>query len=327
MDILQTFYDYFANNSIADHNFSVFKYTEMLFIGKDSNGYPVVVCKSNKPNRAPLRQKTKKLSVECNVHVRYVCDGKEYNEVAHIIRCFSTTKKERDIFLELCSFFEEASLQDDQEESILEIVSILSSLFADTVELSDIELQGLYAELYTMWFYRAAINMAALWQSRQRMTFDFSVSDNIKIEVKSTIKNERKHHFRHEQLMEDPYIVYVISYMMRHDDEGLSLLELINLVKPMLKHDPRKLLAIDRVVKNTSEDRLKNFKFNEDFLQKRKKIFRAADIPKFTENTPDGVSNTEYDCNLENINDLPEDIFETEINEILKGGVDYDCIR
>lgn len=318
MDILQTFYEYFSDRLTADHNFSVFKYTELLFIGEDDNGYPVVVCKSNRPNRSPLRQKTKKLSVECNIHVHYICDNNEYNEVAHIIRCFCSSKKERDIFLELCLFFEEASLQDDQEEAILEIVSILSSLFADTVEPSDIELQGLYAELYTMWFYRTAINLAKLWQSRQRMTFDFSVTDTIKIEVKSTLKNERKHHFRHEQLMEDPYTVYVISYMMRHDDEGLSLFKLINLVKPMLKQDPRKLLAVDRIIKNTSEDRLKEFKFNEEFLSKRKKIFRAEDIPKFTEKAPDGVTNTEYDCNLENIDELSEDIFETEINEILK---------
>lgn len=318
MDILQTFCDYFSNEVLSGHNFSVFKYTDLLFIGMDNNGYPVVVCKSNRPNRSSLRQKTKKLSVECNVRVHYMCEGIVYDEVAHIVRCFCATKKERDIFLELCSFFEEASLQEDQEEAILEIVSILSSMFADTVEPSDIELQGLYAELYTMWFYRAAIDLAKLWQSRQRMTFDFSVTDSIKIEVKSTIKNERKHHFRHEQLMEDPYTVYVISYMMRHDDEGLSLFDLICLVKPLLKYDPRKMLAIDRIIKNTSEDRLKEFKFNEDFLCNRKKVFRAADIPKFTESTPDGVTNTEYDCNLENVNELPEDIFKQEISEILK---------
>ena len=220
----------------------------------------------------------------------------------------------------MCPLFEEASMVDNQEESLLEVVAILTSFFANSIEPSDVELQGLFAELYTMWSYRLVANLGKYWQSRQRMTFDFSLTDNIKIEVKSTVKNERKHHFRHEQLMEDPYIVYIISYLMRRDDEGLSLYDLINMVKPLLSKEPRKMMAIERFEKNTSEERLREFRFNEGFLQQRKKIYRAADVPKFKEITPEGVSNTEYDCNLDNAPDLDESTFETEILSVIEKG-------
>jgi len=246
-------------------------------------------------------------------------DGVEEKTVAHIIRCYCNTTKERDIFLELCSLFEDASVSDNQEDALLEIVTILTSFFADSSEPSEIELQGLYAELYTIWFYRTIVNLGKYWQSRQRMTFDFSLTDEIKIEVKSTTKNERKHHFRHEQLMEDPYKVFIISYLMRHDDEGLSLFDLITMVKPYLSHDPRKVMALDRFVKNTSEDRLKEFRFNEGYLVQRKRVYRAADVPKFQEATPDGVSNTEYDCNLDTATTIADDKFESEILRITEG--------
>ena len=249
--------------------------------------------------------------------VQFEVDDVEEKTIAHIIRCYCATPKERDIFLELCPLFETASLSDNQEDALLEIVTILTSFFADSIEPSDNELQGLYAELYTIWTYRNLVNLGIYWQSRQKMTFDFSLTDDIKIEIKSTIKNERKHHFRHEQLMEDPYKVYVVSYLMRQDDEGLSLYDLINMIKPYISHDPRKMLAINRFIKNTSEDRLKEFRFNEAFLEQRKRVYRASDIPKFKESTPDGVSNTEYDCNLDVAKSIDDSIFESEIKSII----------
>lgn len=318
MDILKKFYEFFSDQINEEHSFRLFKYTDLLYVGIDREGTPTVLCKSTRPARNSIRQKTRKLSIECNVRVQFELDGVQDKTIAHIIRCYCNSAKERDIFLELCPLFEEASVADNQEESLLEAVTILSSFFANNIEPSDIELQGLYAELYTMWSYRLVVNLGKYWQSQQRMTFDFSLTDNIKIEVKSTVKNERKHHFRHEQLMEDPYVVYIISYLMRRDDEGLSLYDLINMVKPLLSKEPRKMMAVERFVKNTSEERLREFRFNEGFLQQRKKVYRTVDVPKFKETTPEGVSNTEYDCNLDNAPDLDESIFETEILSVIE---------
>ena len=59
------------------------------------------------------------------------------------------------------------------------------------------------------------------------MKFDFSISEKVKLEVKATVKNIRTHHFRHEQLMTEVYDIFVLSYLLRYDDEGLSLFELL----------------------------------------------------------------------------------------------------
>lgn len=159
--------------------------------------------------------------------------------------------------------------------------------------------------------------MSKYWQSKDRMKFDFSLTTTDKIEVKSTLKNERRHHFRHEQLLSDSFNIYVVSYMFREDDEGLSLYELIGKTKPLLQHDPRKVLIINKYVKNTSEERLKEVRFNEHLLLYYRKIYMAQDIPRFKENTPSGVSNAEYDCVLDNVRDISEGQFLQEVESII----------
>jgi hypothetical protein len=97
--------------------------------------------------------------------------------------------------------------------------------------------------------------------------------------------------------------------MLRYDDEGLPLYDLIIKSKEYLANDPRKLLKINQVLKNVSEDRLKNLRFNQDFTETNMYFYRAIDIPKFNENTPNGVANAEYDCSLDNISSLEETVF------------------
>jgi hypothetical protein len=299
------------------HDFTLVKYTDNLFIGRDSDGYASVVILSNRPNKTPLRQKTKLLSVECNVAVIYNLDGKTYKDVVHIIRCLADSEKEIDIFIELAPLFSEASIDANQEDAILETVAILTSFFADNSEPSYTELQGLFAELYTIWSFSEIIDLAKYWQSKDRMKFDFSLSGTDKIEVKSTMKNERRHHFRHEQLLSDAFCIYVVSYMFREDDAGLSLYELIDKTKPLLQVDPRKVLIVDMYIKNTSEDRLRKMRFNEYLIKYNRKVFKAENIPRFEEHTPNGVSNAEYDCVLDNAKDMPEEAFIEELNKII----------
>lgn len=309
MNIVEEYHAKFSNQQNNGHDFDLIQIKETFMVGIDAQKNPVVVCASNNPNRAVLMQKTRMLSVECNVKVTYNLDGRIENGVVHIIRCFALSQREQDIFLELSPLFMEACEHEDQEDAILEVVATLTTFFSNKIEPSDTELQGFYGELYTMKYFAPSIPLARFWQSKDRMKFDFSISDRLKIEVKSTIKNERRHHFRHEQLAASTYKIFVISYMLRPDDEGLSLWDLIVEVRPMLQRDPRKLLIIDRYLKNASEERLRQCKYSNILLVDRMRIFRAEDIPKFGEKTPSGVSNAEYDCILDNVHPISENTF------------------
>ena len=315
MNILERYCQVFDDKE-NNHDFVLISYSDNLYVGKDNAGHAVIVIPSNRPERMGIRQKTKMLSVECNVPVTYRLEGELHRDVVHIIRCLVETKKEEEIFVELTTLFDVPSKSVDQEESILEIVAILTEFFSNKTEPTYRELQGLFAELYTIWSYKDILNLAIFWQSRDRMKFDFSLTERDKIEVKSTIKNERRHHFKHEQLWSEIYNIHVVSYMLRADDEGLSLYELINMTKPLLRMYPQKTLIVDRYVKNTSEERLRETRYNEYLLKQCRKIYNASDIPKFTEQTPSGVSNAEYDCILDHVKSVDEELFLQNIRSI-----------
>lgn len=295
---VEEYYNTIVRNEQSTDDYELFPYRPSFFIGFDKEGYLCVIIQSSSSMHCPIIQKTKLLCVECNRKIKYSSDGSTSEIVVHIVKCFSRVEKEKILFLELI----DATIIDGaSDEEIMEVFSTLSRFFADKSEPSDAELIGLYAEIDAILEFSSSINLGDYWQSKDRMKFDFSFSDTHKLEVKATTKSFRTHHFRHEQLVTNMYTVFVLSYMLRYDDEGVSLFDHLNRVKPLLLRSPKKLLRIDRVIKNTSEERLKNLRFNQEYTNNKRHFYLAKSIPKFVETTPDGVANAEYDCNLDNL--------------------------
>ncbi len=307
MNIVETFNKRFKVGVDFKNDFSLVACEDGIMIGLDKNSHVVVVVKSGSPKRFPIIQKTQNMSIECNVKVSYVLNKKVESDVVHILRCLSDSEKEKELFLELATVL--LANTDKSEESIMDSFNILRTFFSNKKDVSDNELVGLYAELYTICKYHDSLNIERYWQSRDKMKFDFSLSEKNKLEIKATTKNSRTHHFRHEQLMTEIYEIYILSYMLRHDDEGLPLYSLIIQSKEHLASDPRKLLKINQILKNVSEERLKNLRFNQNFTEANMHFYKAKDIPKFNEVTPSGVANAEYDCVLDNISYVEEQTF------------------
>ena len=265
MNIVETFNKHFKMGMDLKNDFSLVACEDGIMMGLDKNSHVAVVVKSDSPKRFPIIQKTQNMSIECNVKVSYVLNGKIESDVVHILRCLSGSEKEKELFLELATVL--LASADRSEESIMDSFNILRTFFSNKKDISDNELIGLYAELYTICKYHYSLNIEKYWQSRDRMKFDFSITEKVKLEIKATTKNSRTHHFRHEQLMTEVYDIYILSYMLRYDDEGLPLYELLIKSKEYLSFDPRKLLKINQVLKNVSEERLKSLKFNQDFTE------------------------------------------------------------
>ena len=316
MGIVEFFNNCFKNVMAVQSDFLLTRYKDNVLVGLDQKLNVVVITKTMNPNRSPLIHKTRKMCIECNMKVQYELDGSNHVDVVHIIRCMVPDKFEKELFLELCTIM--ISTCNGSEEKIMDTFSILRTFFSERKEYSDNELIGLYAELYTIIIYKDSLHLERYWQSRDKMKFDFSISEKLKLEIKSTTQNSRMHHFRHEQLMTSVYDIYVMSYLFRYDDEGTSLYDLIIECKELLMDYPNKLLRINSVLRNVSEDRLKTLRFNRDYTDQFRRLYRAVDIPKFNEVTPAGVTNAEYDCILDTINDFDQSIFNnivtTELN-------------
>lgn len=319
MNIVEMYNLNFGNCRAISNDFSLIECETGIMIGVDKCSNVAIVLQSSSPKRFPIMQKTQNMSIECNMRVTYSLEGEEREGTVHIIRCLSSNPREKELFLELVSVM--LANGDYSEEAIMDTFNMLRTFFNNKNEVSDNELIGLFAELYTIQTFHQSLKIANYWQSRDRMKFDFSFTDRLKLEVKATTKNTRVHHFRHEQLVTELFDIYVLSYMLRYDDEGLSLYDLMMNCKPLLCFDPRKLMKINTILKNVSEDRLKNMRFNREHLDSHAHFYRANDVPKFNESTPSGVANAEYDCVFENVTWIEREDFVSAVRSAVAEGI------
>lgn len=177
----------------------------------------------------------------------------------------------------------------------------LKEIFSNSKEKSEAELQGLYAELYILKYImdNLKIDLSQFYQSQEKMKFDYSISEKKKIEIKSTIKAERIHHFRQEQLNIMMYDIIVFSLMLRKDDQGLSLFDLIQYCKTNFGYNFRFIAYLEKFIHKSNISDLKEIKYNENYTISNLRIVKADNIPKVDQEQNGGVFNIEFDSNLD----------------------------
>ncbi|MDQ0919163.1 PD-(D/E)XK motif protein [Paenibacillus sp. V4I5] len=300
------------SNVELDAKYKLFTYTDDVYYGVDDAGcYVFVVCSDN-PGLVPTFQKTKELIFRYNIRSLMNVDGEKSEKVVHVLTCLSQNTIERTAFIRLTEAFIPSLSGQGNTKEIYQLFASLSNLFSSEKEVSFKELQGLYCELYAIKLFAVSgLTIHKAWQSKEKMRFDFSFSNSKRMEIKSTQNENRIHHFKHEQLLSDLYEITIMSCLLKRDDRGLSLYELINSVRDLIDLNYVSLLIIEKIIKNIPLDYLKQIKFDEDHLKRNVKFYSAKDVPRFLEPQPEGVSNTEYNSDLSNVTPI-------EIEDVIK---------
>ncbi len=286
--------------SIPEDNYMMF-YVEdnHCYFGKDKDGNIVFMIDSSSEKLPTLRQETKSLRFVFNQKCLLRIDNNLLRKIMHVLTC-----KDRDIekikaFVRLTKSFSMNDVGTDQYY-LPKLFSSISSLFDKERHVSEIETQGLFAELYTILYFREiGCDISKHWQSRDRMKFDFSLDVKKRIEIKSTLKQERIHHFKHEQLLSNIYDIRIVSIMLRKNDCGLSLGNIVEKIREYYADNFALMLHIENTVSQLDEDMIYGIKYDSIYLKNNLRVFDAKDIPHFNEKTPEGVFNAEYDCYLD----------------------------
>lgn len=268
------------------------------FVGKNRKGETCFAFRCNQNSQENVVFITKKISLEYNA---LVYDSKSNNKYKLTVLTYIEKDYENEkTFIDLCRLLI-VELNHKNKEEITEDFYLLNKFFNNKIKYTDIELQGLFAELYTIRNFKTDLHLEHFWQSEGMMNFDFSFDENTKLEIKSTLKQKRIHHFKHNQLTTNKYNIKVLSYMLQKDDFGLSLYDLLVESIEIMQSYPKKLFRLKKYIFDIDKDTLKAISFNEQYLLENIKLFNAIDVPKFNEISPEGVSNAEYDCVLDNI--------------------------
>lgn len=293
---------------IPSENYLVFQVEPSnCFFGKDSDGNVVFMMNSSSPKIPSIHQETKSLKFIFNKKCILQFGGSKKTEVMHVLTCKDKEPEKTRAFIRLTKSFSFSDTGLDQYY-LAKLFSSISALFDKQRQVSEMELQGLFAELYTILHLRSAgCDIAKYWQSRNKMKFDFSIDAKRRIEIKSTLKSERIHHFRHDQLLSELYDIKVVSILLRKNDCGVSLGDVVEQMREIYANDFALMLHIENTISQIDDDYLYGIKYDELYLKNNIHFFDANDIPHFNEKSPDGVFNAEYDCNLDTAKHLSEE--------------------
>lgn len=268
--------------------------------GKDEDGNLVFMLPSTTPRLTTLQQETRSLSFVFNKRCLLYIEGKQEHSIMHILVCKERNADKIEAFIRLTYAFSLNDLGDDQYY-LAKLFSSISNLFVAERTCSEVELQGLYAELYVILYLKKnGVDVARFWQSKNKMKFDFSFNGQKRLEIKSTLKPNRIHHFKHEQLLSQLYDIRVVSMQLQKNDCGISLLDLVSEIRLEYADNFALLLRIDSAISNIDTKFANDLRYDSIYSERNIKFYDAKAIPHFNEQTPEGVFNAEYDCALDN---------------------------
>ena len=161
---------------------------------------------------------------------------------------------------------------------------------------------GLWGELLLILTSRNPSLAIQSWHIDPKSIFDFNDS-NVKVEVKTTLKNERIHSFSNNQVIKSQAhrtIIYSIITSKIHN--GVSILELISKIGNKVSHTD--LIDLNSKILSVAGEELDDFtnKFDLNSAIKQVKFYDSNSLSSIDLNCiPRNIEKVKFDINFENI--------------------------
>lgn len=190
-----------------------------------------------------------------------------------------------------------------KDEEILKLIFSLEELFKVTPTKNKDNLRiGLYGEL--LFLHSIYLNGYSQIFEKYHSNFfskhDIELNSKNRIEIKTTTKESRIHCFKHNQIFRQDLKVFVASVLLEPSEEGLSLYDLILILKqesncPDFTFDLNKLM---KFVEISELDKGPSFSY--ELALEKIRIIEASNLPHLVLKDVNGVTNISYDveCSL-----------------------------
>ena len=299
----------FLNNDFNNEGYYVKEFSDDLFFGKDRNGN-IVCVRKNDTKEQSFSLKTTSIELYQNYHFTLHSVETVIDDNFDMIILMEKYADTRRTFVNLCLNF----YSTDDDRSIVELTEDLIELYKIPKNNDTKSEQGLWAEFFTInYLYETYnINISEYWHNDSFNKYDFSLSETLKLEVKSTTKEIREHHFSHEQVYTN-YDVVISSIMMRKDDSGLTIMDLYNKTLSLFSSKYNLLSKIEKELVKFDQDKL--IKFDYEYAKESIKFYLNKTIPHLDIMEPDGVHGTEYTIVLEGVESIDDNTLNRLITE------------
>ena len=282
-------------------------------IGKNLNNQPSLLFKTKQNKTSIDNYLGKNIYLRFNIPCTITEGKKNLSENYTILSCISEDKEIKKIFLEVC---ETTFLNISDEPSNTEIRKITESIIDLFKNLPDAKKGyiGLWGELFLIASSSNQIKVLEAWHNHTEDKYDFYDS-NEALEVKCTTGGDRKHEFRHHQLVSKIEGHYVASILTKPKSaKGLSVVDLYkkilkNKIDVDLKDKVNKIYY--KIVGNTPEEKLNEYKYDFEFAKKNLLYFKVSEISTLI-NQDSSITDIEYKMDLsqkQSVDKLSDDKF------------------
>ncbi len=313
---MPTLEEIFKNLDTPDEEVEdVFK-TELIFgkyhrIGKNYKGLPSILIFTKKDERISAPYKGQNIRLRFNINCKI--KEKDENQNYTILSCISSEPQTIKIFLDICETSISQLGDEPTSKEIKNNTDILIDLFKELPNKQS-SIIGLWGELFLIASSKNITKSLEAWHQHAEDKYDF-YDNNEALEVKCTTQTDRKHQFKHDQLVSNLKDHYVVSIMISEDPaKGLSVVDLYEDIKKNCSSDNlnNKLKKIFfKIVGKTPFEELNEYKYDLNFSKKNLLYFKVKGLSKL-ENKDESISNIYYTIDLaqkKSVDNLSNDKF------------------
>lgn len=220
----------------------------------------------------------------------------------HILICKKNDSNNKEHFNRVCNYLFKKNNMPQSADEMLKLFYSLETIFSSKTK-RDVSLEiGFYGELSVInYLYQLNLPIYKMWHSNFFNKHDMEINEKTKIEIKTTVKDIRKHQFNYDQLCRNKLNIYVISCALKTCEKGLSLYELCKNTMALLK-DAKQILAIELLVTRLGlSEEYQGINCIPDETYSSIKIYNGQDIPVLCNTVPECISNVHYDVDFSNL--------------------------
>lgn len=278
------------NDDIQDNN---------VFLATNNEGYLTIIIKSSQNSNLSNTVVNNNLTVRTNVILNDYLN-------THLIICNFKGEKIEQHFNVIFEYLFSYIVKPINAEEILVLIDSLEEIFGVTSGITIQNQIGLVGELLTISFLidNDIDNIMDYYHRSSSSKFDFEFSSKLKLEVKTTIGENRIHSFRHNQLTNSDYEIYVSSVIINKSENGLSIIDLINNIKSKTIDSLLVLYLLKLELSITLSKTPTVLYFDYDSTYDSINFYASKDIPKIYTLIPENISNVSYSVDLSNLESL-----------------------
>lgn len=276
---------------------------EQFRIAKDSTGCAVILASTASEvadSQAPLQLEHLRVEPARLCHIRHP-GGAVESGIFTVVTCISHEPPLRSYFLQVAGLIVESSSGFAPATELPGKIRAFVELFRAMQQPAKKPAQGLWAELALILWSRRPATLLRAWHTQPEERFDFSLGHD-RVEVKSTVGPQRRHHFSQAQLdVPRRTNAVVVSMFVERAGGGVSIRALVDRIGVLVSLEPGLLLRMESVVAATLGSTLRTSIaecFDLERANESLRYFDARTIPRVPDPVPHALSDLRFVVDL-----------------------------